>query len=208
MKMGMKKYANGFKVTLHPNLINEPYKWKKPRMVFVNSMSDLFHKDIPDEFIKSVFDVMADTPQHTYQILTKRAERLAEFAGDLPWMENIWMGVSVENEDYLSRIDCLRKTSAKTRFLSVEPLLGRIDNLLLQGIHWVIVGGESGPKSRPMNPDWVRTIRDQCIDENVPFFFKQWGGKNKKVNGRILDGKTWDQMPITVKDDRLLSEVA
>jgi len=194
-KMGQDKYRNGFKVTLHPELIREPYLWRRNKLVFVNSMSDLFHKGIPQEFIKSVFDTMVNTPQHTYQVLTKRPERLLELASDLPWPENVWMGVSVENVKYYFRIDFLRQVPAKVRFLSLEPLLGPMPDLKLKGIHWVIVGGESGPNARPVNEEWVRSIKQQCRKRKVPFFFKQWGGLNKKEAGRLLDGRTWDDMP-------------
>jgi protein gp37 len=176
-----------------------PRRWKKGRMIFVNSMSDLFHEAVPLAFIKAVFKVMAETPQHTYQVLTKRAERLEELSRKLPSLRNVWMGVSVENEDYAYRIDHLRRTKAQTKFLSLEPLLGPLDQLDLRDIHWAIVGGESGPGARPMHKDWVRSIRDQCINADVPFHFKQWGGKNKKLTGRILDGRTWDEWPHTKK---------
>src|SRR5262249_9066814 len=176
-----------------------PRRWKKGRMIFVNSMSDLFHEAVPFAFIKTVFEVMAETSQHTYQVLTKRAERLEELSKKLPWLSNVWMGVSVENEDYTYRIDHLRRTKAQTKFLSLEPLLGPLDELDLRGIHWAIVGGESGPGPRPMNKGWVRSMRDQCINADVPFHFKQWGGKNKKLTGRVLDGRTWDEWPHTKK---------
>ena len=165
-------------------------------MIFVNSMSDLFHESVPLAFIRRVFATMKRTPQHTYQILTKRAERLEELAGKLAWPKNVWMGVSVETEDYTYRIDHLRKTGAAVRFLSLEPLLGPLDNLNLAGIHWVIAGGESGPHARPVDPDWIRSIRDQCFDAEVAFHFKQWGGVNKKKTGRVLDGRTWDDFPV------------
>ncbi|NQT35456.1 phage Gp37/Gp68 family protein, partial [bacterium] len=193
--MGQKKYANGFDLTLHPELLSEPYSWKKPRVVFVNSMSDLFHEQIPTEFIKSVFDVMNDTPQHIYQILTKRPQRMVEIADKLSWSDNVWIGVSVETSRYYSRIDLLRQIPANTRFLSLEPLLGPMKCLNLKGINWVIVGGESGPNARPMKEVWVRSIREQCLSTGVPFFFKQWGGTNKKAKGRELDGQIWDEMP-------------
>jgi protein gp37 len=166
-------------------------------------MSDLFHEKIPVDFVKSVFKVMLETPRHTFQILTKRSEHLTELAGDLRWPENVWMGVSVENAKYRYRIDMLREVPAKVRFLSLEPLLGRLTNLNLEGIHWVIVGGESGPQARPMNPEWVREIRAQCVAREVPFFFKQWGGGNRKATGRILDGRTWDGMPRIPRQPRL-----
>lgn len=172
-----------------------PRRWKKGRLVFVNSMSDLFHESIPLSFIRAVFEVMESTPRHTYQVLTKRAERLEELSKKLRWPDNVWMGVSVESEEYTYRIDHLRRTKARVRFLSLEPLLGPLDSLDLRGVHWAIAGGESGPGARPMSKDWVRSIRDQCIQANVPFHFKQWGGRNKKKTGRVLDGRTWDQRP-------------
>lgn len=193
--MGQPNYANGFEVTLQPHMLELPLEWKRPRRVFVNSMSDLFHKDVPLSFIKKVFSVMRRANWHQYQLLTKRSERLLEVSPLLTWEPHIWIGVSVENDGYISRIDDLRKTGADVKFLSLEPLLGPLRKLNLRGIDWVIVGGESGPGARPMNPDWVRDIRDQCIRANVPFFFKQWGGQFKKRTGRVLDGRTWDQMP-------------
>ena len=193
--MGMLQYANGFKVTLQEQALELPLSWKKPRNVFVNSMSDLFHKDVPFDFIRRVFDVMKRCPQHTFQVLTKRPEITAEYAPDLCWPSNIWMGASVENAIVVHRIDALRSIPAGIRFLSLEPLLGPLSRLLLEGIHWVIVGGESGPGARRVDARWVRQIREQCIAHNVPFFFKQWGGTNKKRAGRQLDGRTWDQMP-------------
>jgi protein gp37 len=173
----------------------QPYRWKKGRFVFVNSMSDLLHESVPDDFIQRVFHVMMTTPQHTYQILTKRAERLAEIAPNLRWSHNVWIGVSVESNEYLWRVRLLRQIQSSVRFLSLEPLLGPLEELTLEGIQWVIVGGESGPESRPINPFWVRSIRDQCLKQSVPFHFKQWGGKNKKLTGRLLDGVLWDQRP-------------
>ncbi len=193
--MGQSNYAKGFKVVTHDHALELPFSWKKTQMVFVNSMSDLFHPAVPLDFIKRVFNVMDLADQHIYQVLTKRAERLAELNDRLLWPDQIWMGVSVENADYKSRIDLLRKTSAKVKFLSVEPLLGPLGKLNLRGIDWVIVGGESGPGSRPMLESWALDARDQCIRAGVPFFFKQWGGFNKKKNGRILDGKVWTQIP-------------
>jgi protein gp37 len=193
--MGVENYRNGFGLTLQPQMLNLPLHWNKPRTIFVNSMSDLFHKDIPLEYIKRVFDIMGRAHWHRFQILTKRAERLAELGDQLDWPSNVWMGVSIENEDYTSRIALLRQVSAKIRFLSLEPLLGPLPKLDLSFIHWVIVGGESGPKARPVKRQWVIDIRDQCVKQNVPFFFKQWGGVNKKRMGRLLDGETWDQMP-------------
>ncbi len=189
------RYANGFEVTLHEDALDEPFGWRKPRTVFVNSMSDLFHPDIPFEFIERVFATMIATPQHNYQILTKRSERLAELAPLLTWPPNVWMGVSVEDDRVVHRIDDLRKVNAAVRFLSLEPLIGPLYNLNLEGIGWVIVGGESGPKSRPMERDWVESIRLQCEDAQVPFFFKQWGGVRKHVTGRMLNDRVYDQMP-------------
>ena len=194
--MGQEKYVNGFQLTLHSDVIEEPLSWAKPQMIFVNSMSDLFHKDVPFEFIKRVFDVMCRAHWHTFQILTKRAERLLELDPQLDWPDNVWMGVSVENSDYKFRIDLLRKTHAKIKFLSLEPLLGPLPNMNLNNIDWVIVGGESGPKARPILPAWVHEIKDQCIQASVPFFFKQWGGTNRKKTGRLLDGQIWDELPI------------
>jgi len=192
---GTTQYQNGFLLTLHPKALEIPISWKKPRVIFVNSMSDLFHKNVPLAFIKEIFAVMQSTPQHQFQILTKRAERLVELDEHLQWGDNIWMGVSVESSEYVSRIDHLKRTSARIKFLSLEPLLGPLPHLDLEGIDWVIVGGESGPYSRPMRPQWVRQIRAQCVAAKVPFFFKQWGGVFKSRPGRTLDGKTWDQMP-------------
>lgn len=187
-------YPNGFDLTLHPHRLPEPLKWRKPSRIFVNSMSDLFHKDVPLGFIQEVFSVIEQTPWHTYQILTKRHERLLELAPELTWHENIWMGVSVENQDYVQRVNYLRQVPANVRFLSCEPLLAPLD-LDLTDIHWVIVGGESGNKHRPMESEWVETIRDQCYVAGVPFFFKQWGGKTPKKNGRLLGDRTWDEFP-------------
>jgi protein gp37 len=193
--MGQPNYADGFKLTLHEHMLDLPLRWKKPRLVFVNSMSDLFHKDSPDEFILRVFDIMRQASQHTFQVLTKRSDRLLSLSSGIDWPENVWMGVSVERADYKFRIDHLRETGAKTRFLSLEPLLGPLQALELDGIHWVIAEGESGPGARPMLESWVVDIRDQCVAANVPFFFKQWGGVFKKRNGRLLDGETWDELP-------------
>lgn len=193
--MEQPNYANGFKLTMHPQALEKPLEWKTPQVIFVNSMSDLFHKDVPLEFIQSVFDVMKRAHWHQFQVLTKRSERLMELSPQLEWMDNIWMGVSVENADYTFRIDHLRKTSAKIKFLSVEPLLGPIPKMNLKGINWVIVGGESGPGARPLEREWVVDIKNQCVKAKVPFFFKQWGGVQKKKTGRLLDGRTWDQMP-------------
>ena len=193
--MGQPRYRNNFDVTLHPDLLEQPLRWAQPRKIFVNSMSDLFHPDVPEKFIQAAFDVMGQAYWHTFQILTKRSERLVELAGQLPWHDNVWMGISVENKDYTYRIDHLRKVPAAVRFLSVEPLLGPIPKLPLQGIDWVIVGGESGPRCRKIEPQWVQQIRDRCIAQGIPFFFKQWGGTRKKSSGRELDGRTWDEMP-------------
>jgi len=189
------RYINGFNVTLHEDLINLPLTWKKPRRIFVNSMSDLFHKDVPLEFIQAVFQTMQEAHWHTFQILTKRSDRLLELSKQLPWPPNVWQGVSVEDSRVLHRIEHLKQVPAQIRFLSVEPLIGPLDNLNLTNIHWVIVGGESGPGARPMGLEWVRSIRDQCVDEKVAFFFKQWGGVQKHRTGRLLDGRTWDEFP-------------
>jgi protein gp37 len=193
--MGQQNYRDGFEVAIHEDVLKAPFGWRRPSMVFVNSMSDLFHKDVPVSFIQKAFEVMRSLPQHHFQILTKRAERLAELSRLLPWARNIWMGVSVENRDYMQRIDILRQTEASVKFLSIEPLLGPISGLDLTGIDWVIVGGESGPRARPMKEEWVTEIRDQCLDAGVAFFFKQWGGTNKKRTGRTLEGRIWDEMP-------------
>ncbi len=199
--MGQERYRNGFKLTLHPKVLDEPYSWKKPRVVFVNSMSDLFHEEIPLGFIQNVFAVMNDNQQHTFQILTKRSERLRELAPLLDWSENIWMGVTIENNNYVNRADDLRLVNAAIKFLSLEPLLGPVPGLELTSINWVIVGGESGPGARPMQENWVLEIKKKCENEyNIPFFFKQWGGVNKKKTGRILQGKTWDNYPKVVTE--------
>jgi len=194
-KMGNSNYQNGFDVTLHPHLLKTPLSWKRPRLVFVNSMSDLFHEEIPVEFIQQVFDTMRRAYWHTFQILTKRSERLVHLAPLLAWPSNVWMGVSVEDSNVVERIDHLRKVGSAVRFLSLEPLLGPLQDLNLREIHWVIVGGESGPRARPMEPSWVSDIKQQCKNSHVPFFFKQWGGVFKKRNGRKLEGKTWDELP-------------
>ena len=193
--MGAERYRNGFNVACHEDLVNLPAKWKRPRVVFVNSMSDLFQDEVPLEFIRRVFETMLNCPQHQFQILTKRAERLVEVASDLPWPSNIWMGVSLENQDYAYRSELLESVPATIRFLSIEPLLGCIDRLPLDGIHWVIVGGESGAGAREMRVEWVDTIYRQCRERTVPFFFKQWGGVQKHRNGRELFGQTFDEMP-------------
>ncbi|GGM41626.1 hypothetical protein GCM10012275_10770 [Longimycelium tulufanense] len=203
--MGVEKYQTdgddrtsgpGFGVTVHAPSLAEPFRWRTPRLVFVNSMSDLFHAKVPVEFIRRVFAVMKATPQHTYQILTKRARRLRRLAGGLEWPDNVWIGVSVENEDVLDRVDDLRQVSAAVRFLSCEPLLGPLPNLRVDGIDWVIAGGESGPKARPAREEWIRSLRDLCLRHEVPFFFKQWGGRTPKAGGRELEGRTWDEMPL------------
>ncbi|NVJ46754.1 MAG: phage Gp37/Gp68 family protein [Cytophagia bacterium] len=193
--MGVDKYKDNFKVRTHESALDIPYKWKKSKMVFVNSMSDLFHPEVPLEFIQKVFKTMRDNPQHVFQILTKRSERLAELDSELKWSHNIWMGVSVEDQRVEHRIDDLRKSNAKVKFLSLEPLIGPLPNLNLDKIDWVIVGGESGHKPRPIESDWVLDIQEQCQKSEVAFFFKQWGGKNKKKAGRILNGQTYDEMP-------------
>lgn len=202
--MGAEKYQNdgdprtsgpGFGVTVHPRALQQPYRWGGSKVVFVNSMSDLFHAKVPVDFIRDIFDVIRETPQHTYQVLTKRSTRLLRLSERLDWPGNLWMGVSVESSDVVSRIDHLRAVPASTRFLSCEPLLSALPHLDLNGIHWVIAGGESGPRARPMDPAWAADIRDQCVDADIPFFFKQWGGRTPKQHGRELDGRLWDEMP-------------
>lgn len=195
--MGQEKYKDGFKIVrTHPDSLSIPYGWSTPKTVFVNSMSDLFHKDVPLSFIQEVFIVMRDNSHHTFQILTKRAERLEELNPFLKWAPNIWMGVSIENQSVISRIAHLQNTNAQIKFLSLEPLIGPLPSLNLKDIDWVIVGGESGHNPRPMHPDWVLDIQAQCEKYDVAFFFKQWGGKNKKASGRILNGRTYDSMPM------------
>ena len=194
--MGQANYANGFRLTLQPQMLDLPLRWRRSRTVFVNSMSDLFHEGVPREFVGRVFDVMRRASWHTFQVLTKRADRLRALDRSLAWAPNIWMGVSVESEAYLDRIDQLRQTRAHVKFLSLEPLLGPLRGLDLHGIDWVIVGGESGPGARPMEQVWVTQIRDQCSEGRVPFFFKQWGGPRKSRTGRTLEGRLWDEMPI------------
>jgi protein gp37 len=196
-------YENGFKLTCHPVTLGIPFSWSKPKMVFVNSMSDLFHEDVPALFIKKVFEVMRIASQHQYQILTKRSEILLKMNASLRWMDNIWMGVSVETSDYQFRIEHLKQTDAKIKFISFEPLLNDIGQVNLDGIDWVIVGGESGPGARPIKKEWVLNLQHQCNEKNIAFFFKQWGGANKKKNGRLLDGKLWSQMP----ESRLSSSI-
>jgi protein gp37 len=196
--MGQPNYHDGFAVRVHPNMLGLPARWAKPRMVFVNSMGDLFHEEVPFSFIQRVFKVMQGTPRHTFQLLTKRADRLAEVAPLLPWAKNVWMGVPVEDNEWLCRVEKLREVPSTIKFLSVEPLLGPLPDLNLIGIDWVIVGGESGPGARPMKRDWVLEIRNTCVDEAVPFFFKQWGGVRKKSAGRELENRVWSQMPRSV----------
>lgn len=193
--MGQANYRNGFQLTLQPRMLELPLKWKRPQRIFVNSMSDLFHKDVPLDYIQRVFDVMRRADWHRFQVLTKRADRLAELDPFLEWPKNVWMGVSVESTDHVDRIDCLRQTHASLKFLSLEPLLGPLHNMDLQGIDWAIVGGESGPRARPVEEEWILDIRDQCRRAGVAFFFKQWGGQNKKKTGRLLEGRTWDEIP-------------
>lgn len=202
--MGSPKYQNdgspktsgpGFALTLHPDALLIPYGWNQPRRVFVNSMSDLFHDDVPLSFIREVFAVMADTPQHEYQVLTKRSRRLAKVADELDWPPNVWMGVSIEDDRYVFRANHLRDVPAAVRFLSVEPLIGPVPTLTLDGIDWVIVGGESGPEARPIDASWIEDVRDMCLETETAFFFKQWGGRTPKAGGRLLGGRTWDEMP-------------
>ncbi|MCJ7544364.1 MAG: phage Gp37/Gp68 family protein [Phycisphaerae bacterium] len=193
--MGQPNYCNGFRVTVHERALDLPLGWRRPQVVFVNSMGDLFHEDVPFDFVRRVFDVMQRADWHVFQVLTKRSRRLADLAPLLPWPDNIWMGVTVENAEYVHRIDDLRLVPAAVRFLSLEPLLGPLPGLGLESIDWVIVGGESGPGARPMAEAWAQDLCDQCRQVGVPFFFKQWGGTNKKKAGRLLDGQTWDQMP-------------
>jgi protein gp37 len=194
--MGQPKYANGFRLTLHRDKLEQPLVWKKPHVIFVNSMSDLFHEEVPLVFIRRAFDVMRRASWHVFQVLTKRSERLLALNPEIDWPDNVWMGVSVEDENYAYRIEHLRQTDAYVKFLSLEPLLGPLPDLDLHDIDWVIVGGESGPGARPMAKEWVIDIRDQCLVADVPFFFKQWGGFRRKQAGRELDGRTWDQLPI------------
>lgn len=194
--MGQANYKNGFELTLQPHMLELPLTWKKPKTIFVNSMSDLFHKDVPLDYVQQVFAVMRKASWHQFQVLTKRSDRLAELASQIEWPKNVWMGVSVESQEYVGRIDHLRQVPAHVRFLSLEPLLGPLPSLSLDGIHWVIVGGESGHHARPMDGAWVTEIRDQCVAAKVPFFFKQWGGFNKKKAGRELEGRAWSEMPV------------
>ncbi|MEW9555957.1 DUF5131 family protein [Nonomuraea sp. NPDC050783] len=187
--------GEGFALTLHPEVLLTPYRWARPRTIFVNSMSDLFHARVPDDFIRQVFEIMVDTPRHTYQILTKRPRRLARLAGRLPWSSNIWIGVSIETQAQAWRLDDLRKVPSAVRFVSAEPLLGDLVSIDLAGIDWLIAGGESGPNHRPMDPEWIRSLRDRCLEAEVPFFFKQWGGRTPKHGGRELDGKIYSDLP-------------
>jgi len=194
--MGNRNYYNGFKVTTHEHVLEIPLSWKKPQNIFVCSMSDLFHEDVPEEFIVKIFDVMNKAHWHQFQVLTKRSERLLKLSNKLPWANNIWAGVTVENNNYVFRINDLRNTGAKIKFISFEPLIGPIQKVDLAGIDWVIVGGESGPGARSMKPVWATDIRNQCLNQAIPFFFKQWGGTNKKKNGRLLEGRIWDEYPV------------
>lgn len=194
--MGQEKYRNCFNITLHEECLNEPLKWKKPQIIFVCSMGDLFHKDVPDEFIIKVFSVMNKAKWHTFQVLTKRADRLEQISSKVKWTKNIWLGVTVESNNQKQRIPYLINTPAKIKYLSIEPMISDIKNLSLKNIDWVIVGGESGPGARPLQENWVLKIRDNCIKNQIPFFFKQWGGVNKKANGSLLQGKYWKELPI------------
>ncbi|MBS1874063.1 MAG: phage Gp37/Gp68 family protein [Acidobacteria bacterium] len=194
--MGQPNYVNGFELALHEGALELPLRWRKPQRIFVNSMSDLFHKDVPLSFIRRTFEVMRQAHWHRFQVLTKRSERLAELSAELDWPANVWMGVSIENDRYRHRADHLRQTPARVKFLSIEPLLGPIPSLDLTGLHWVIVGGESGPGARPIQEEWVLEIQSACRLQGVPFFFKQWGGVNKKASGRLLRGRTYDEMPV------------
>lgn len=198
--MGNSHYRNGFKVTLHPEILEYPLRWKRPHTIFVNSMSDIFHEEVPDEYILQIFHIMNQAFWHRFQVLTKRSERLLAMNQLIHWTDNIWMGVTVENAEHAYRIDHLRNTQASVKFLSLEPLLGPLTNLSIEGIDWIIVGGESGPMARPIKEEWVREIHEHCIQHNIPFFFKQWGGVNKKKNGRMLDGQVWEQIPQKTKE--------
>ena len=193
--MGVEKYKNGFELAMHPETLMDPYRWKKPRMIFVNSMSDLFHEKMPLEYIQKVFDVMNNNPKHIFQVLTKRAEILEKYSNKLNWTGNIWMGVTVESDEYAGRVNLLRNSDAMVKFISIEPMIGPINNIDLSNIDWVIVGGESGQRPRPMQREWVENIYYECEKSNTAFFFKQWGGRNKKIAGRELFGRTFDEMP-------------
>ena len=193
--MGQPNYADGFAVRAHPHMLDLPRRWARPKHVFVNSMGDLFHEDVDLSFVEQVFKTMNETPRHVFQVLTKRADRLAQLAPELNWTANIWMGVTVEDNERLARIERLMEVPASVRFVSIEPLLTALPDLEVDGLDWVIVGGESGPGARPVNPDWVRDIRNRCVADDVPFFFKQWGGARRKKAGRELDGARWDEMP-------------
>lgn len=206
--MGSQRYARGFAVTLHEDLLELPLRWQKPRVIFVNSMSDLFHEQVPLDFIQRIFVTMVRCPQHTFQVLTKRSRRLRELAPMLPWPANVWIGVSVEDIRVIDRVHDLREVPAHIRFLSCEPLIGPLSPLPLDEIHWVIVGGESGPRARPMHPAWVRDIRAQCRRAGVPFFFKQWGGVRKDLTGRHLDGRTYDEMPVGAAGSTIVQQTA
>jgi protein gp37 len=207
--MGVARYENGFRLTLHPDLLEQPYRWKKPRVVFVNSMSDLFHPRVPFAFIERVFGVMLNSPRHVFQVLTKRSERLRSVAPDLPWPSNVWMGVSVENQKVSVRVDHLREVPAYVRFLSCEPLVGPLTGIALDGIHWVIVGGESGPGARAMREEWVNDIRIMCREAGIAFFFKQWGGVRKDLTGRTLNGRTYDELPkVPIRYQEALASIA
>ncbi len=196
-------YEQGFGLRLWPDRLELPLRWRRPKLIFVNSMSDLFHEDVPDEYVERVFDVMGRADQHVFQVLTKRHERLADFAPRLHWPDNVWMGVSIENRRFVHRAEYLRHVPASVRFISAEPLLGPLEGLDISGVDWLIAGGESGPGHRRIHADWVRELRDRCADEGVAFFFKQWGGARPKSGGRVLDGRTWDEMP-TVRGHELL----
>ncbi len=196
--MGIHRYKGGFDVQTHPDLISIPYRLKKPHVIFVNSMSDLFHEAIHEQFIREIFKVMNNCPQHTFQILTKRSRRMLRLSSELRWSSNIWMGVTIEDQNNMARMSELCESSAKIKFISCEPLLGPVFFPRLDGIDWLIVGGESGPNARPMNKEWAVSLRDQCLRAKVPFFFKQWGGKNRKAAGRLLEGKIWNEMPVSL----------
>lgn len=204
-RIGAPKYEHGFALTLQEDHLDLPRTWKRPRFVFVNSMSDVFHEGVPEAYIQSIFRVMRETPRHLYMILTKRSQRLVELAPSLPWPENVWMGVTVENADYTYRIDHLRQTPARLRFLSLEPLLGPLDNLNLQGIEWVLLGGESGPGARPMLKEWVISVRDQCEAAGVAFSFHHWGGEHRRLRGRTLEGRIYNEMPAAYHRNAQLS---